>query len=446
MASLINLKTGAYRITITRGEQQKSIHVGKVNKKTAELVLSMVERIIAAHAAGISLDAETARWTASIDDVLHGKLVKAGLLSGRQRRTLGKFITDYIEERSDWKPGTLTTFRVATDKMLAFFGKDTPLEGITAEQCHKYKAELLRKYSQGYTAKNVEWAKSLFNAAVSRKLLTETPFDAVVAGRHNNPERMYFVSVEEAQALFDACNSPKQRLIIALARYGGLRCPSELVGLKWSEVNWERNRFIVHSPKTEKQGKAQRVVPIFKELYPFLRDAFEAAPEGVDRVYPEFTAKKSLGSFIEKTATRAGIVLWVKPFQNCRSTRATELIEIYPAHVVNAWMGHSEAVAMAHYRQTGKAIDKFYEQAAGQQSEDVQDFAHEPAGMGCFGIEVEKAQITTTPCISTACNTVPKSLQVNDLGQVTRQGLEPRTREPKSLVLPITPPGMPTRL
>ena len=74
----------------------------KVNKKTAELVLSMVERIIAVNAAGVSLDAESARWTANIDDTLHGKLVKAGVLSERQRRTLGKFIADYIAERSDW--------------------------------------------------------------------------------------------------------------------------------------------------------------------------------------------------------------------------------------------------------------------------------------------------------------------------------------------------------
>ena len=142
-----------------------------------------------------------------------------------------------------------------------------------------------------------------------------------------------------------------------------------------------------------------------------------------------------------KTATRAGIVLWEKPLQNMRSTLATELIEIYPAHVVNAWMGHSEAVAMAHYRQTGKAIDKFYEQAAGQQSEKVQDFAHEPAGMEYRGVEVGKTDIIASPCISIACNSIPNSLQDNNLGQVTRRGLEPRTREPKSLVLPITPPG-----
>jgi integrase len=65
------------------------------------------------------------------------------------------------------------------------------------------------------------------------------------------------------------------RYVLALARYGGLRCPSELVGLKWSEVNWERSRFTVHSPKTEGQGKSKRTVPIFKELYPFFRERID---------------------------------------------------------------------------------------------------------------------------------------------------------------------------
>ena len=69
-----------------------------------------------------------------------------------------------------------------------------------------------------------------------------------------------------------------------------------------------------------------------------------------------------------------------------RSTRATELIEEYPAHMVNAWMGHTEAVAMEHYRQaTGKAAEKFYEQAAGKKQ--VQDFTHVHADTGCFGVE-----------------------------------------------------------
>jgi len=411
MASLVKLKTGAYRITVTRGERQKSVHLGRVNKKTAELVLSMVERIVAATASGVSLDAETARWTATIDDALHGKLVKSGVLSERQRRTLGKFITDYIEERTDWKEWTATTFGTSMKKMLDFFGKDTPIEKISVDNAVAFRLELQKSgvrrgkkklLSESTVSRTIKQCRHVFRIAKQRKLVAENPFETVKTGSQRNPERLYFVSVEETQPLIDACNSPKQRLIIALARWGGLRCPSELVGLKWSEVNWERNRFIVHSPKTEGHGKAQRIVPIFDELYPFLREAFESAPEGVDRVYPEFTARKSLSSFIKKRAVRAGVVLWEKPFQNMCSTRATELIETYPAHVVNAWMGHTEAVAMAHYRQTGKAIDKFFDQAARQK--DVQESAQEHAGIGCFGIETQKHDTSVSHCISSTCN------------------------------------------
>ena len=243
MASLYSIarKNGkAWRIELSKaGERPTVITLGKMPKKTAELCLSMTEQIAAANAAGQSYSVEVATWTQNIGDKLHAKLVNSGLLRQRQRRTLRAFIDDYIAERSDWKPRTHSSFRTAMNKLITFFGEDTPLTSVTAEQCHKYKAELLRKHSQGYTAKNVERAKSLFTAAKKRKLIDENPFADVVVGRCTNREKMYFVLVEEAQALIDACNSPKQRLIIALARWVGLRCPSELVGLKWSEVNWE---------------------------------------------------------------------------------------------------------------------------------------------------------------------------------------------------------------
>ena len=432
MANLFRLKTGAYRITITRGELQKSIHLGKVNKKTAETVLSMVERIVASTAAGVSQDAETARWTASIDDALHGKLVKAEVLSERQRRTLGTFIADYIAERTDWKERTVAAFSTSKNLMLGFFGENTPVDKISTDAAVAFRLKLQKKYSEATIAKIIKHCRQVFNLARRRKLIADSPFETVKSGSRRNPDRLYFVSAEETQALIDACNSPKQRLIIALARYGGLRCPSELAGLKWSEVNWERSRFIVHSPKTEGQGKATRTVPIFGELYPFFREAFETAPEGVDRVFPEITAKKSLGSFIEKTATRAGVVLWVKPFQNMRSSRATELIDDYPAHIVNAWLGHTEAVAMAHYRQsTGKAAEKFYEQAAEQRTKKVKEFTKEHAGIGCFGVEVGEntfvesfAFSPTIQRLLAKCTAIQTVSKMTPLGRV---GLEPTT-------------------
>jgi hypothetical protein len=34
---------------------------------------------------------------------------------------------------------------------------------------------------------------------------------------------------------------------------------------------------------------------------------------------------------------------WLRPFQNCRRTRATELTESYPAHIFCAWIGKAIA-------------------------------------------------------------------------------------------------------
>ena len=56
------------------------------------------------------------------------------------------------------------------------------------------------------------------------------------------------------------------------ARYGGLRCPSEVLGLRWGDVNWQHGRFVVHVPKLEhNDGKETRTMPIFSELRPYLQ-------------------------------------------------------------------------------------------------------------------------------------------------------------------------------
>ena len=66
----------------------------------------------------------------------------------------------------------------------------------------------------------------------------------------------------------------------ALARFGGLRIPSEAFSLKWSDVDWERNRMSVPSPKTERLGKTHRVIPLFSLIRPHLEAAFDQATEG----------------------------------------------------------------------------------------------------------------------------------------------------------------------
>ena len=56
-------------------------------------------------------------------------------------------------------------------------------------------------------------------------------------------------------------------MIISLSRYGGLRCPSEHILLKWADINWDEGKMLVTSPKTERYPDgASRQVPVFAEL------------------------------------------------------------------------------------------------------------------------------------------------------------------------------------
>lgn len=46
-----------------------------------------------------------------------------------------------------------------------------------------------------------------------------------------------------------------------------------------------------------------------------------------------------------------GFVPWPKLFRNMRSSRQTERVADFPAHVVCAWIGHTAPVDNAHYLQ-----------------------------------------------------------------------------------------------
>src|SRR5690606_19457727 len=90
-----------------------------------------------------------------------------------------------------------------------------------------------------------------------------------------NKAREHFITVETARQVLDACPNSQWRLIFALARFGGLRTPSESLELRWADIDWERNQIRVTLPKTaHHEGKEERLIPLFPELRPYLDEAF----------------------------------------------------------------------------------------------------------------------------------------------------------------------------
>jgi integrase len=153
--------------------------------------------------------------------------------------------------------------------------------------------------------------------------------------------------------VLEACPDIEWRAIVALSRYGGLRCPSEQVLLSWQDIDWESGRVRITSPKTAQYPDgAVREIPLFPELHVILAEAFEQAKPGAVYVIQRYrSADQNLRTQFLRILKRAGVTPWPRLFHNLRATRETELAHFHPLHVVCKWIGNSPAVARRHYLQ-----------------------------------------------------------------------------------------------
>ena len=355
MASIANDPGGRRRILfLHKSGDRKAIWLGKVSRRTAEEIKTKVESINTAAIAGHSIDGETAEWLGKIGDALHAKLAGAGLVTSRQapagkETRLADFLDSYIAGRTDVKPGTSTNLKAGKRRLVGFFGPDTPLAAISPGDADAWLVWLKTRFAGATVGKTVKWARQFFRAAVRKKIITENPFGDVKAPSMANEARKCFIPLDAAYKVLDACPDAEWRLLFALSRFGGLRCPSEHLALTWPDGDGERDRFRVDSPKT-----GVRWVPIFPELKPYFAEAFELAPEGALYVITRYRdAKVNLRTQLLRILRRAGLEPWPKLFQNLRATRETELAKVYPIHVVCAWIGNTERIAAKHYLDRG---------------------------------------------------------------------------------------------
>lgn len=137
-----------------------------------------------------------------------------------------------------------------------------------------------KKLAEATVSTNITNTRQMFADAIEREWISRNPFDQVKAGVQNNRERMELIPASTIETVILACPDAEWRLLFALARYGGLRVPSEILPLKCGDVLWDQGKFRVTSPKTEHQGKPDRLVPMFPELLPHFQAAFDQAEPG----------------------------------------------------------------------------------------------------------------------------------------------------------------------
>ena len=339
-----------------------TIGLGQSDKRTAEEFRRRFELLESAARMGVAPDGATAEWVATLAPRLRRRLVKLDLIEPDTEtapvgepaapRTLERLVADFMEARTNAKDRTRTNWRHAAGDLLSFFEAAATIDGVTEADAETFHRRLLSRYAESTANKRHKNCRQFFAWAVKRRWIDRDPLAGIKIGAAVDASKRVFIDAALSARVFEALPSAEWRMLFALARYGGLRIPSEAQRLRWADVAWAENRFVVHSPKTEHhRGKASRVVPLFTELEPHVAEAFEAADDGAEFSIPTHRSEDVRTTF-GKLRTRAGIQPWPKLWTNCRLTRATELRERCPSHVVAGWLGHSVEVENAHYVQT----------------------------------------------------------------------------------------------
>ena len=448
MASLISKGERRYlQFQIRPNAKKQTIALGIMAEEEAQFFRKKVTLLVEAVRSSSPPDVSTAAWVRKLSDDHHRKLAQAGLVVSRISEEtavpkLAAFLDAYIAKREAVNPktkragvkkGTATIYRQVRDNLVEKIGATRALDRITVGEAEDWREWLSSEKGLGPNTirRRCGVAKQFFRVAVKHRMIAESPFadmgDCLVQG---NPDRDHYIDRDTAKKVLDACPDAQWRLLFALSRYGGLRCPSEHLALTWADVDWEHSRLTVHSPKTERKGKPWRLLPIFPELRPYLEEVWEQTEPGTQHVITRYRdTNANLRTQLLRIIARAGVAPWPKLFQNLRATRATELVAAgWPEYKVCAWIGHTEAVAKKHYWQV---TDDDYRKAAGQQPEEgisaLQLALQIPAAKPCNAVQDDFGPNVTTPAVASPCINSHRNAGYCKNDQARLTGFEPVT-------------------
>jgi len=377
MASVASDPDGKKRVLfVAQDGRRKTIRLGKFTLQDARAVARYIQGLVDARIGGVTPARDVVSWLAGVGPKLWEKMVRAGLVEARPGDvasvTLKHHLDNYMARRGDVKPGTQIHWGQTCNCLLTYFGPLRYLANITVGDAEDWQRWLRtgegrkmryegREVGEGLApatvGKRTRNAIQFFKDAVKRNLIPKNPFEGLKCDKGTNKQRIFFVTREMASRVLDALPDSEWRLIFALSRFGGLRCPSETLSLRWQDINWSTGKMLVHVPKLERiAGKGTRLVPIFPELKPYLNAVWEEAKPGSPFVIRRYRSRNAnLRTQLLRYLALAGLPKWPKPFTNLRASMATELAARFPAHVEAEWVGHSEKIAREHYLQVTEA-------------------------------------------------------------------------------------------
>ena len=358
MASLRERTNGTWEIQFRdeyRRRQTITLSGSKYNKRTAERLQDAVTVLIDKKInRDPTQDRVTKAWVESAPLEIREKLARIGLHELPSKHTAKELWDTFLDKNNDMHEDTRRTYIYAGDRFFLFFKPNELLDELTQERMKEWRRFLLdHGYASATIAGTISKAKAVFNWAKRQHWITASPLDGVGRGSYRNRDKDRFITLDEYCRLLDACPCQEWRVILALARIGGLH-PCEILVLRWSDIDRSKHRFRVFNAKLKQHERLyEREVPLFSEVSVEL-DRLRSIPGNEDQEYVinRYAAnreKSNLGTQFARIAKKAGIGTIPRPFDNMRATRSTEIYAEYGAKKESLWIGHSVKVAFENY-------------------------------------------------------------------------------------------------
>lgn len=168
-------------------------------------------------------------------------LVESGMSYQGSLIKLGEFLEEWLRMvKQNRRPKTHQSYRSLADRyILPAFG-EYRLREMQPRLIEKYLTSLQEKKVGDRTCQIIyATLHAAFHSAVRKGIVGRNPLDGVEKPRVKHPRKMVTLQSEEVQRLLIAAEGQRDEALYFLAITSGLR-QGELLGLKWTDIDWER--------------------------------------------------------------------------------------------------------------------------------------------------------------------------------------------------------------
>jgi integrase len=192
------------------------------------------------------------------------------------RTTLAQVATEYVDYKRAKGKRSLASDETFIGRFKVFFGAETPIADITAQQIARYDSDRLTQASRlgrpitpSSVNRELACLRHMLHLAEEWGYIAKAPRIRMA----REPEgRLRFLSDDEAARLLAACSESKNpylTTIVTMAIHTGMR-RGEILGLTWDRVDFSRGVLLVDRTKSGRR----REIPMNRAVY----DALSGLP------------------------------------------------------------------------------------------------------------------------------------------------------------------------